>query len=80
MRRDTKCASDKAQIGTLLDAYTAAIRAKDANATVGLYARDVVAYDLAPPLAIKPSRCAARITSSSGSTPGKGPYGPHRRK
>jgi ketosteroid isomerase-like protein len=53
MRRDTKCASDKAQIGTLLDAYTAAIRAKDANATVGLYARDVVAYDLAPPLAIK---------------------------
>ena len=53
MRRATKDADDKAQIAALLDAYTAAIRAKDARATVAFYARDVVAYDLAPPLQIK---------------------------
>jgi ketosteroid isomerase-like protein len=53
MRRATKHADDEAQIATLLDAYAAAIRAKDARATVAFYARDVVAYDLAPPLQIK---------------------------
>jgi ketosteroid isomerase-like protein len=53
MRRATKSANDKAQIRALLNAYTAAIYAKDARATVALYARNVVAYDLAPPLEIK---------------------------
>jgi PhnB protein len=53
MRRATQSANDKAQIRTLLSAYTAALHAKDARATVALYARDVMAYDLAPPLAIK---------------------------
>ncbi len=53
MRRATKSPNDKAQIATLLNAFTAALRAKDARATVALYARDVVAYDLAPPLEIK---------------------------
>jgi PhnB protein len=48
----TKHGADAAQIAELLDAYTAAIRAKDARATIGFYARDVVAYDLAPPLRI----------------------------
>ena len=53
MRRATQSANDKAQIRTLLHAYAAALHAKDARATVALYARDVMAYDLAPPLAIK---------------------------
>jgi ketosteroid isomerase-like protein len=50
MRNPPKSRADEAKISDLLDAYTAAIRAKDARATVALYARDVVAYDLAPPL------------------------------
>ena len=53
MRRTTRSANDRAQIAMLLDAYTAAIRAKHARAVVALYARTVVAYDLAPPLEIK---------------------------
>lgn len=53
MRNVTKHAGDEAQITDLLDTYTAAIRAKDARATVALYTRDVVAYDLAPPLQIQ---------------------------
>ena len=43
---------DDAAVRELLDAYAAAIRAKDARATVACYARDVTAYDLAPPLQI----------------------------
>jgi ketosteroid isomerase-like protein len=45
-------ADDEAQIAALLDAYAAAIHAKDARAAVALYTRDVVAFDLAPPLRI----------------------------
>lgn len=52
MQTATKHTSDEAKIHDLLDAYTAAIRAKDARATVACYSRDVVAYDLAPPLSI----------------------------
>jgi ketosteroid isomerase-like protein len=48
----TTRAADEAAITELLAAYTAAIRAKDARAAVSRYARDVVAYDLAPPLRI----------------------------
>jgi ketosteroid isomerase-like protein len=44
--------NDEAQIAALLDAYAAAMHAKDARATVALYTRDVVAFDLAPPLRI----------------------------
>src|SRR5262249_60163907 len=43
---------DEAQIAALLDAYAAAIHAKDARAAIALYTRDVVAFDLAPPLRI----------------------------
>jgi PhnB protein len=43
---------DEAQIGHLLETYAAAIRDKDAPATVACYARDVVVYDQAPPLRI----------------------------
>lgn len=52
MQTATKHAGDEARINDLLDAYAAAIGAKDARATVAFYARDVVAYDLAPPLTI----------------------------
>jgi ketosteroid isomerase-like protein len=42
----------------LLDRYERAIRDKDSAALVGCYASDVVAYDLAPPLAIEASLAA----------------------
>ena len=53
MQTATQYASDEAKIRELLDAYAAAIRAKDARAAVACYSRDVVAYDLAPPLSIE---------------------------
>jgi len=49
----TKPIPDETQISNLLDAYTAAIRDRDARATVACYAPDVVVYDLAPPLHIE---------------------------
>ena len=36
----------------LLDRYERAIREKDSAATIACYARDITAYDLAPPLAV----------------------------
>jgi ketosteroid isomerase-like protein len=53
MPEATKRIPDETQINNLLDAYAAAIRDRDARATVAFYARDVVAYDLAPPLHMK---------------------------
>jgi PhnB protein len=44
---------DEIRITELLDAFAAALRAKDARAAIGCYADDVVAYDLAPPLRIE---------------------------
>ena len=44
--RDTKA------IGAVLERFTEAIRNKDAAAASALYARDIVVYDLAPPLAL----------------------------
>jgi ketosteroid isomerase-like protein len=55
MQRATEHATDEAQITDLLAAFTDAIRQKNAHAAVALYARDVVAYDLAPPLRIEGS-------------------------
>jgi PhnB protein len=46
--------SDEARIAAVLDAFAAALRAKDARAAVAAYTRDVVAYDLAPPLRVSP--------------------------
>jgi ketosteroid isomerase-like protein len=43
---------EEAKIVALLDAFAAAIRAKDARAVVAFYTRDVVAFDLPPPLRI----------------------------
>ena len=44
---------DEIRITELLDAFTAALRAKDARAAIACYAEDVVAYDLAPPLRVE---------------------------
>jgi PhnB protein len=41
---------DEIRIAELLDAFAAALHAKDARAAIACYAREVVAYDLAPPL------------------------------
>jgi ketosteroid isomerase-like protein len=46
--------TDESAIRTLLDKYTAAIEAKDADATVACYSSDAVAFDLAPPLVMGP--------------------------
>jgi uncharacterized protein (TIGR02246 family) len=53
MRHATKHPDDAEQIANLLAEYAAAIRAKDAQATVALYTRDVVAFELAPPLRLQ---------------------------
>jgi ketosteroid isomerase-like protein len=50
MQHAAKHDSEEARIHELLEAYAAAIHDKDAARTVAFYARDVVAYDLAPPL------------------------------
>jgi ketosteroid isomerase-like protein len=44
---------DAIRITELLDAFAAALRAKDARAAIACYAEDVVAYDLAPPLRLE---------------------------
>jgi PhnB protein len=43
---------EEIQITELLDAFAAALRAKDARAAISCYAHDIVAYDLAPPLRV----------------------------
>jgi ketosteroid isomerase-like protein len=48
--------SDEADVRDLLDRYARAISDKDAAAVVACYTPDVIAYDLAPPLAIPPDR------------------------
>jgi PhnB protein len=49
----TKPDTDETRIRDLLNAFATAIRDRDARATVACYARDVVVYDLAPPLRIE---------------------------
>jgi ketosteroid isomerase-like protein len=49
----SRALSDEAAIMALLDSYTAAIHDKDAAALLACYTGDVVAYDLAPPLAMR---------------------------
>jgi ketosteroid isomerase-like protein len=48
--------SDEADVRELLDRYAQAISEKNAAAVVACYTPDVVAYDLAPPLAIPPEQ------------------------
>ena len=52
MQTAEKPSPDEIQITELLDAFAAALRAKDARAAIACYAQDVVAYDLAPPLRV----------------------------
>ncbi len=49
--------NDEAAIRTVIDAFTAAIQAKDAPAVIATYADDLAVYDLAPPL-VQTSRMA----------------------
>jgi ketosteroid isomerase-like protein len=55
MGRTAESTPAEAQIAALLKGYSAAIRRKDARATVAFYTRDAVAYDLAPPLRLPAS-------------------------
>jgi ketosteroid isomerase-like protein len=41
------------EVRAVLDKYAAAIKAKDARATVALYASDAVGFELAPPLELE---------------------------
>ena len=47
---------DSAQIRTAIDRYLEAVRSKDLHRVMSCYARDIVAFDLAPPLR---QNCAA---------------------
>lgn len=50
--KSTTSSPNEAAIIALLRRYTDAIRAKDAQAVVALYARNAIAYELAPPLSL----------------------------
>jgi len=43
-------ASDQAAIRALVDAFVAAVRAKDIDGVMHVFAREVVSFDLGPPL------------------------------
>ncbi|HEX8839101.1 MAG TPA: nuclear transport factor 2 family protein [Sphingomicrobium sp.] len=51
-------AEAEAQIRAIIDERIAAIRAKDARAATACVAEDVVAFELAPPLALPPGAAA----------------------
>ena len=53
--KDQAMGTDESTIAEILDAYAGALRRKDARATVAFYARDAVAYELAPPLQVDPA-------------------------
>jgi PhnB protein len=55
MQTAMKHSADETQIANLLRTFATALRKKDARAAVACYARDVVAYDLAPPLRLDAS-------------------------
>jgi hypothetical protein len=50
MVRDNSKTADEAQIRRLIDRWAGAIRDKNIEAAVCHYARDILLYDLAPPL------------------------------
>ena len=49
----TAAADDAAELRTLIDAWAAAVRAKDVDAVMRHYAPDVVVFDVMPPLFVK---------------------------
>jgi PhnB protein len=50
MASRTNATGEESQVRALIEAWTTAIRAKDADGALSHYADDVVAFDLAPPL------------------------------
>lgn len=52
MMQNAKADTGEREVADVLERYSAAISAKDADAVVKFYTRDVVAYDLAPPLRV----------------------------
>ena len=53
MTRNNSKTADEAQIRQLIDGWARAIRDKNVEAAVSHYARDILLYDLAPPLVHK---------------------------
>lgn len=53
MTPKSSIASDEAQIRNLIDQWTKALRAKDLDGLMSHYTRDIVVFDLAPPLQYK---------------------------
>ena len=49
----TAATDDAAELRTLIDAWAAAVRAKDIGAVMRHYAPDVVVFDVMPPLFVK---------------------------
>lgn len=49
----TAATDDAAELRTLIDAWAAAVRAKDIDAVMRHYAPDVVVFDVMPPLFVK---------------------------
>jgi ketosteroid isomerase-like protein len=50
MARSNSMSADEVQVRQLIDRWASAIRDKNINAAVSHYARDILLYDLAPPL------------------------------
>jgi ketosteroid isomerase-like protein len=50
MARNNSKTADEVQIRQLIDCWACAIRDKNIQAAVSHYARDILLYDLAPPL------------------------------
>jgi ketosteroid isomerase-like protein len=50
MARSNSKTADEVQIRQLIDCWASAIRDKNIDAAVSHYARDILLYDLAPPL------------------------------
>lgn len=53
VRSVANAAEDEAQLRALIEAWAAAVRAKDINAVMLYYAPDVVVFDVMPPLFVK---------------------------
>jgi PhnB protein len=66
---------DEAEIRALIEARTAALRDKDAAAAVATLAGDLVAFELAPPLALGPDRARDEAGLAAWLAGWEGPVG-----
>lgn len=66
---------DEARIRTLIDERTAAIRDKDAARAIATLAEDVVAFELAPPLALGPEGARDEAGLAAWLSAWQGPVG-----